>query len=174
MRSAEPSCQAFSNSSVDGLGGQRVAVAAVHQGDGPAVAEDDLAVLVADDHALGERVEGPTQPDGVRAGLGDGLGGVFRGAFDMAERVLEPSGVSWQRVGTEPVAEGDESLLERLEASAAAEGVRHADQAGGDTGGDREVRNAGAHNGDHGRPGGLARLQHCSSASQIEPLHEKT
>ena len=35
-----PPCQAFSSSSVDGLGGQRVAVAVVHQRDGPGVAED--------------------------------------------------------------------------------------------------------------------------------------
>ena len=57
------------------LGRQGVAVAADHQGVGAPVAVDHGAVLVAQDHALGERVERAPQADGVRAGLGDGLGG---------------------------------------------------------------------------------------------------
>ena len=63
---------------VDGLRGERVAVAAAHERDGPAVAEDELAVFVADDHGLGERVEDPTQADGVCARFGDRLGGVLQ------------------------------------------------------------------------------------------------
>ena len=66
----------------DRLGGQGVAVAADHQGVGPAVAVDDGPVLVAEDHALGQRVERAAEPDGVGAGLGDGLG---RSAGDLLE-----------------------------------------------------------------------------------------
>ena len=56
------------------LGGQGVTVAADHQGVGPAVAVDHRAVLVAEHDALGEGVEGATEPDGVGAGLGHRLG----------------------------------------------------------------------------------------------------
>ena len=52
------------------LGGEGVAVAADHQGIGAPVAVDHGAVLVAQDDALGERVERAPEPDGVGAGLG--------------------------------------------------------------------------------------------------------
>ena len=42
-----------------GLGGQGVAVAVVHEGHGPGVAEGDLAVLVAHDDPLGAGCRGP-------------------------------------------------------------------------------------------------------------------
>ena len=111
MRSSEPPCEVVLEQLVDGLGGQGVAVAAAHQGDGAAVAEGDVAVLVADDDALGEGVEGPAQPDGVCAGLGDGLGGMLGRALDVTKRILDSLRVSRQRVGTEPIAEGDEASV---------------------------------------------------------------
>ena len=52
---------------------QRVAVAADHERVGPPVAVDHAAVLVAEDDALRQRIEGAPEPDGVRAGLGDRL-----------------------------------------------------------------------------------------------------
>ncbi len=71
------------------LGGQGVAVPADHQGVGPAVAVDDGPVLVAEDHALGQRVEGAPQPDGVGAGLGHGLGRPAGHLFEVGQRGLD-------------------------------------------------------------------------------------
>ena len=94
----------------DGLGGQGVAVPVVHQGHGPGVAEGDLTVLVADDDPLGERVQGPSQPDGVGTGLGDGLGGVAGHFLQVAEDRLHPPVVGG--LHTQPVGQGGQSLLE--------------------------------------------------------------
>ena len=94
----------------DRLGGQGVAVPVVHEGHGPGVAEGDLAVLVADDDALGEGVEGPAQPDGVGTGLGDGLGGVAGHLLQVAEDRLHARVVG--RLHPEPVGQGGQPLLE--------------------------------------------------------------
>ena len=61
---------------------QSVPVPASHQGVCSGVTEDVLAVLVADDHALGKRVESAPQPDGV----GRGLFHRFRGAWRSPAR----------------------------------------------------------------------------------------
>ena len=78
------------------LRGQGVAVAADHERVGAPVAVDHAAVLVAEDDALGQRVEGAPQPDGVGAGLGHGLGGA---AGDLLEVGQEVSMLSRPRAG---------------------------------------------------------------------------
>ena len=91
------------------LGGQGVAVAADHQGVGPAVAVDHAAVLVAEHDALGERVERAPQPDGVRAGLGHGLGGAAGDLLEVGQRGLDVVLVLG-RVQPEPGPERGEAL----------------------------------------------------------------
>ena len=134
---------------VDGLGGKGVTMAATHQRDGAAVAEDEVAVFVTDDHRLGEGVEDAAQPDRVGTGVGDGLGGVFRRALDVTERVLDPLRVHRQRVRAEPVAERDEALLQRFHPATASDRVRRADEDDGDPGCDRDIRGSHAQLGDH-------------------------
>ena len=60
------------------LGGERVTVPVVHEGHGAGIAEGDLSVFVTDDDALGQGVEGTTEPDRIRAGFGDRLSGLAR------------------------------------------------------------------------------------------------
>ena len=91
------------------LGGQGIAVAADHQGVGAAVAVDHGPVLVAQDHALGEGVEGAPQPDGVRAGLGDGLGGAAGHLLEVGQGGLDVVLVLG-RVEAEAGAESGEAL----------------------------------------------------------------
>ena len=93
-----------------GLGGQGVTVAVVHEAGGPGVAEGDLAVLVAHDDPLGQGVEGPPQPDGVRAGLGDGLGRLAGDLLQVAEDRFDPAVVGG--LDPEPVGQGGQALLE--------------------------------------------------------------
>ena len=68
---------------------QRITVATTHHRVGAGVAEDVLAVLVADDHALGKRVESAPEPDGVRRRLLHRLGRVLDPVLDVAERSLD-------------------------------------------------------------------------------------
>ena len=92
------------------LGGQGIAVAVVHQGHGPGVAEGHVAVLVADDDPLGKGVEGPAQPDGVGAGLGDRLGGLAGDLLQVAEQRLDAPFVGW--LDSQPVGQGGQALLQ--------------------------------------------------------------
>ncbi len=71
------------------LRGQGVAVAADHEGVGPAVAVDHGAVLVAEHHALGEGVERAPEPDGVGARLGHGLGGAAGDLLQVGQGGLD-------------------------------------------------------------------------------------
>ncbi len=121
------------------LGGQGVTVAADHQGVGAAVAIDHGAVLVAEDDALGEGVEGAAQADGVGARLGDRLGGAAGHLLEVGERCLDVVLVLG-RVEPQPGAEGGEPLGDGPPARAPAEQRRHqADQdADGDRNGDED------------------------------------
>ncbi len=93
-----------------GLGGQGVAVPIVHQPGGPGVLEGDVAVLVADDDPLGQGVEGPAEPDGVRAGLGDRLGRLAGHLLEVAEHRLDATVV--RGLHAEAVGQGGQALLE--------------------------------------------------------------
>ena len=93
----------------DRLGRQGVPVAAGHEGVGPAVAVDHRARLVADDHPLGQGVERPAQPDGVRAGLGDGLRGRPGDLLEIGQRHLDAALVL-RRIEPESRAESHEAL----------------------------------------------------------------
>jgi hypothetical protein len=94
----------------DGLGGQGVAVAIVHEPGGPGVLEGDVAVLVADDDPLGQGVEGPAEPDGVRTGLGDRLGRLAGDLLEVAEHRLDPPVVGG--LHAEAVGQGGQPLLQ--------------------------------------------------------------
>ena len=110
MRSADPSVPGVLEQLGDGLGGQGVTVAVGHEAHGPGVAEGHLAVLVADDHALGEGVEGPSQPDGVGAGLGHRLGRLAGHLLEVAEHRFHAPFVG--RLHPQPVGQGGQSLLQ--------------------------------------------------------------
>ena len=125
-------------------------MAAAHQCEGAAVTKDHFTVLVTDDHGLGEGIEDLAQPDGVCARIGDRLGRMLGRALDVTKRILDSLGVSRQRVGTEPIAEGDQSLLERVHTTSAADGVRHANEYDEDGSCDRQVENGRSQDGDHG------------------------
>ena len=94
------------------LGGQGIAVAADHQGIGAPVAVDHRAVLVAEDHALGEGVERAPEADGVGAGLGHRLGGAARDLLEVGEGGLDVVLVLG-RVEAEPAAERRQPLRDR-------------------------------------------------------------
>ena len=106
------------------LGGEGVTVAADHEGIGPAVAIDDRAVLVAQDDALGERVEGAAQPDGVRARFGDRLGGAAGDLLQVGERDFDVVLVLWG-IEAQSGAERREPLGDGTPARAAAEEGGH-------------------------------------------------
>ena len=150
VRSSEAPGDVRAEQLLDRLGGESVAMAAADECEGAAVAKDRFAVLVTDDHGLGEGIECPAQPDGVCARVCDRLGRMLGRALDVTKRILDPLGVSRQRVGTEPIAEGDQSLLERVRTTSAADGVRHANEYGEDGSCDRQVENGRSEDGDHG------------------------
>ena len=93
------------------LGGEGITVAADHQGIGAAVAIDHRAVLVAEDDALGERVERAPQADGVRARLGDGLGGAAGDLLEVGEGDLDVVLVLG-RIEAQAGAEGGQALAD--------------------------------------------------------------
>ena len=78
---------------------QRIAVATAHHRVGTGVAEDVLAVLVADDDALGKRVERAAQPDGIRRRLLHRLGRTLDPLLDVAEGPLD-AGRACRRCGS--------------------------------------------------------------------------
>ena len=81
---------------------------------GPGVSEDVLAVLVADDHALGERVERTPEPDGVGRRLLHRLCRIVDPDLDLTERPLDAPSASFRgtALDPEPGSEGGEPLLE--------------------------------------------------------------
>ena len=64
-------------------------MATAHEAHGAGVSEDDLPVLLADDHALRERVQGVAQADGVGRGLGHGLRGAVGDLLEVVECRLD-------------------------------------------------------------------------------------
>ena len=110
------------------LGGQGVAMAADHERVGAPVAVDHTAVLVAEDHALRQRIEGAPESDGVRAGLGHRLGGAAGDLFEVGQRRLDVRLVLG-RVEPQSRAERREALGDRPPSRAAPEtgGQGHAD-----------------------------------------------
>ena len=93
------------------LCGEGITVAADHKGVGAAVAIDHRAVLVAEDDALREGVERAPQPDGVGAGLGDGLGRTAGDGLEVGERGLDVVLVLG-RVEAQAGAEGGQALAD--------------------------------------------------------------
>ena len=68
---------------------QRVAVPADHERVGAPVAVDHVAVLVAEDDALRQRIERAPEADGVRAGLGHRLRGPTCDLLEIGQRRLD-------------------------------------------------------------------------------------
>ena len=85
MRSADAGAPGVLEQLGHGLGRQRVAVPADHEGVGPPVAVDHRAALVTEDDALGESVEGAAQPDGVCARFGHRLGRTARDLLEVGQ-----------------------------------------------------------------------------------------
>ena len=94
----------------DGLGRERVPMAASDERDRFAVAEHGLAALVGDEHSLGKGIERPAESDGLGARFRDRLCRAVGCTFQMNQHFLEVVRVRLRRVRTEPRGECLQSL----------------------------------------------------------------
>ena len=92
MRSSERAGRRGGEELVDGLGGERVAVAVAHQRDGRALRNTVSPRSSQTITACGSVSSAAAEPDRVGARLGDGLGRAVGRPLDVDEDVLESRG----------------------------------------------------------------------------------
>ena len=119
--SADPDLPGVGQQFDHGRGRQRVAVSTPHETDGPGVSEHHLTVLLAHDDALGERVEGVAQADGVGRRLGHRFGGAVGDLLQVVQGRFHSGRVLLRGLHPEAGGQGRQSLLERGATRAPAE-----------------------------------------------------